>query len=114
MAAVSGYGSVLTPMKLFAPALRSIPADSSSYNVVLEEGLHEYQKRCFHATAQLQQARRRQQTSRPGDAGSRSSSWLSWIPILGGDAEAEELADLEMAVEAMNDEYERRKYEQVT
>jgi hypothetical protein len=95
MAAISGYGSVLTPMQLFLKR-----------KVVSADHLQNYQERFLAASEQLKARRRRTPDQSAG--GSWFMKRVNWIT-----GAEDELGDLEMAVDAMNDEYERLKTEQV-
>lgn len=96
MAVISGYGSVLNPMRLFLRRPSS---------VISSEDLLTYQQRCAQATAQLQ-------TKKSSVSIDQPVSTLSWI-MKRFDGEGEELADLEAACDSMQSEYERLKLEKV-
>ena len=101
MAVISGYGSVLTPMQLFLRRKR--------IGVLEGDMLQSYHERFQAASSQLQE-RRSQLKNRNDDDG---RSWL--MKRMGwSSTQQEELTDLEMAVEAMTDEYDRLKTEQVS
>ncbi len=101
MAVVSGYGSVLTPMQLF---FKAKPVISTT------ESLQEYRHRLQQASAQLNARREQAQSSKSQEQAGWLMKRVNWFTGAGGE---EELADLELAVDAMSDEYDRLKNEQV-